>query len=139
MTDGGHICGQVFGSGLTADMENTAEHVASTGRLLSARGPTAAGTVSLRKVEARSYQHAVNDKRAPTRYEVSVDGVPVGEVWSRSTESWETTGRIRTRMAGFSRYWTAQSLPGVPLFASRYNGTRAAAVARLVAHHEARR
>lgn len=40
MTGGGHICGQVFGSGLTADMENTAGQVASTGRLLSARGPT---------------------------------------------------------------------------------------------------
>lgn len=64
--------------------------------------------VSLVRVESLSYQHAVSDKRRPTRYEVYVNGVKIGEVYSHSDESWDVHGRIRTRMRGYSRSWRAR-------------------------------
>jgi hypothetical protein len=64
--------------------------------------------VQLTKVEARSYQHALGDKKNPTRYEVRLDGELIGTVESRSVESWRKSGRIRTGFIGFARHWRAE-------------------------------
>ncbi len=91
--------------------------------------------VTLRRIEAQEWnQRAVSDTRTPTRYEVLVDDVKVGEVFTRSSESWDRSrnGKIRTRFRGYSRVWRATSLDGT-LVAS-FSDTRQHAVSKLLAH-----
>ena len=69
--------------------------------------------IQLQQIPARSYQHAVGDKRRPTRYAVLVDGEKVGEVFSRSRDSWRVNGRrIRAGFRGFTRGWQAEDIRG---------------------------
>lgn len=89
--------------------------------------------VELRKVKATFGQHAFADKRQPTAYEVYLGGRSVGTVRSRSQESWEKSGRIRTRMRGFSRHWQATTSEGAVV--GRLYYTRQAAIDALTEEH----
>lgn len=60
---------------------------------------------TFKKIDAQGANHAVGDPKPPTRYEVYVGDVKIGEVASCSEESWATSGRIRTRMLGYNRSW----------------------------------
>lgn len=94
--------------------------------------------VTLRQIEAKSYQHAVSDRRKPSRYEVLVDGVVVGEVATCSSESWDRSpnGRIHTRMRGYTRGWSGD-IDGRRVVAWAYSRRRA--VEQLVEHYQAGR
>lgn len=93
--------------------------------------------VRLVKVEARSYDHDASDRRRPTRYAVYLGDEKIGEVASRSTQSWRTDGRIRYSMRGFTRHWEGYlaAWPGHRAAVRGY--TRADAVDSLVREHQA--
>lgn len=63
----------------------------------------------LTRIEPRSFAMADGDKRTATRYAVSIQGVAIGEIEKRSTESW--TLRMH-RLLGYSLYWEAKSERG---------------------------
>lgn len=89
---------------------------------------------TLRQIDAKPWeQRAVSDPRPPTRYEVLVDGVRIGEVYTHSSESWDRSpnGKVRTRFRGYSRTWRALSADGA-LVAS-FADTRHRAVEKLLA------
>ncbi len=70
----------------------------------------------LLQIPANTYgQRPPGDPKTPTRYEVLVDNVKIGEVYSYSTESWDRSrnGKIRTRFRGYSRTWRAVTLDGM--------------------------
>lgn len=88
--------------------------------------------ITFQRIEAHSWQHAVSDKKhKPTRYEVLRDGVKIGEVSSHSEESWQTSGRIRTRFLGYSRDWRYQPVGAHRDYPS-FRGSRAGAVKVLI-------
>lgn len=89
--------------------------------------------VTLRKIAPQKWrQRPVSDERTPTRYEVLVDGTKIGEVYSYSSESWDTnrSGKIRTRFRGYSRMWRAAALDGT--LVSSFSDTRQHAVKKLL-------
>jgi hypothetical protein len=57
------------------------------------------------KIQGEHYGHAYSDKKPATRFGVYVDNTKIGEINSYSSESWATSGRIRTRMLGYTRGW----------------------------------
>lgn len=88
--------------------------------------------VQMKKITARTYDHAPGDSRPATRYEVSVSGIKVGEVYSRSTESWDLSpnGKIRTHFRGYSRTWGALAVNNAQV--TRTASSRQRAVADLL-------
>lgn len=56
------------------------------------------------------------DRLGDATYLVWVDGRIVGHVYRRSEESWRKSGRLRTSMRGYARYWRA-AVKGRPLCA----------------------
>lgn len=89
--------------------------------------------VTLNQIEAQSYQQAVDDTRKPTRYEVLVDGIKVGEVWTQSNPSYRANrgSRLLGARNGFSREWEG-SVVGDWRWKTRYNRSRTNAVAEVV-------
>jgi len=81
--------------------------------------------LTFEKIAAHSFHHAVGDPAKPAAYRVLLNGESLGEVYTRSTESWRKHGRIRTGFRGYSRYWVAVPLTGKE---DRFNYSRAAAV-----------
>jgi hypothetical protein len=63
--------------------------------------------VSLNKLEPLSYDTARGDHQKGARYNVLIDGVVIGQVSKHSEESWLKSGRIKTTMIGYSRWWEA--------------------------------
>lgn len=68
------------------------------------------GEFMYKRIDAPSYNHSVSDRKKPTGYDVFLDGKLIGQVFSRSTESWQMGhgGRIRVRFLGQSRSWDAE-------------------------------
>jgi hypothetical protein len=88
-------------------------------------------TLELKKVQPDMWQHSTYDKRQATRYAVYLGGRKLGEVYSRSEESWAKTGRIRTSFLGYSRSWGAIA-EGERRPATNYAYSRAIALEELV-------
>lgn len=86
---------------------------------------------AFRQIEAQPWRMAVSDKRKATAYEVSVDGVVIGTVHSRSVESWDKnkSGKVRTRFRGYSRTWVAIDTKGFDV--TRWMWTRRGAAESL--------
>lgn len=64
--------------------------------------------VTLQKLEPRSYDMAVGDKRPGSRYRVLVAGSPIGEVWKSSSPTYRserTNSRLLSGLMGYGVRW----------------------------------
>lgn len=89
-------------------------------------------------MEVDQRYHAYGDNKRARRYEVFVDGDrKLGHVYTTSTEVWDTLGRVRVRLRGYSRAWRVEC--PAHLSVSRPGAgwpTRLKATVQLLEHYE---
>lgn len=91
-------------------------------------------SVTLNRIASHDGQHDVDDAKEPTCYEVLVDGVKVGEVFTRSKRNRYASknSRFLGRTNGFTRSWHCMLVGSRFPLSHTYASTRAKAVEALL-------